>query len=59
MTVSYGDSSATATLDHGWFVAAGILNQQVTRAPHIKGYDAAGKLVYDSDTDSTYERTLP
>ncbi|WSP86792.1 hypothetical protein OG289_17515 [Streptomyces sp. NBC_01235] len=59
VTVSYGDSSATATLDHGWFVAAGILNQQVTRAPHIKGYDAAGKLVYDSDTDSTYERTLP
>ncbi|MGW2044559.1 hypothetical protein ACWCPF_05160 [Streptomyces sp. NPDC001858] len=59
VTVSYGDSSATAALDHGWFVAAGILNRQVTLAPHIKGFDAAGKLVYDSDTDSSYERTLP
>lgn len=59
VTVSYGDSSATATLDHGWFVAAGILNQQVTVAPHIKGYDASGKLVYDSDQDRTYEKTLP
>ncbi|MGW0943413.1 hypothetical protein ACWD4O_12810 [Streptomyces sp. NPDC002623] len=59
VTVSYGDGSATATLDHGWFVATGILNRQVTLAPHIKGFDAAGKLVYDSDTDETYERTLP
>lgn len=59
VTVSYGDGSETATLDGHWFVAAGMLNQQVTLAPHIKGYDTAGKLVYDSDTDSTYERTLP
>ncbi|MFI1027328.1 hypothetical protein [Streptomyces sp. NPDC020951] len=59
VTVSYGESSATATLDHGWFVAAGILNRQVTVAPHIKGFDATGRLVYDSDTDETYERTLP
>ncbi|WP_234311892.1 hypothetical protein [Streptomyces griseus] len=59
VTVSYGDSSATAVLDHGWFVADGTLNQQVTLAPHIKGYDAGGKLVYDSDNDKTYERTLP
>ncbi|MFE9623223.1 hypothetical protein [Streptomyces sp. NPDC006527] len=59
VTVSYGDSDATATLDGGWFVAAGILDQQVTLAPHIKGYDAAGKLVYDSDEDETYEKTLP
>ncbi|MFF3498007.1 hypothetical protein [Streptomyces sp. NPDC003247] len=59
VTVSYGDSSATAALDHGWFVAAGVLGRQVTAAPHIKGYDAAGKLVYDSDTDATYEKTLP
>ncbi|WP_425248104.1 hypothetical protein [Streptomyces sp. NEAU-NA10] len=59
VTVSYGDSSATAALDHGWFVAAGVLNQQVTVAPHIKGYDASGKLVYDSDTDKSYEKTLP
>lgn len=60
VTVSYGDGGpVTAALDHGWFVAAGILNQQVTVAPHIKGYDAAGKLVYDSDHDKSYERTLP
>jgi hypothetical protein len=59
VTVSYGDSDATATLDDGWFVAAGILNQQVTLAPHIKGFDSSGKLVYDSDTDRTYEKTLP
>ncbi|WUV20564.1 hypothetical protein OG352_14335 [Streptomyces sp. NBC_01485] len=60
VTVSYGDGDpVTAALDHGWFVAAGILRRQVTLAPHIKGYDAAGKLVYDSDDDKTYERTLP
>jgi hypothetical protein len=60
VTVSYGDGGpVTAALDHGWFVAAGMLNQQVTVAPHIKGYDAAGKLVYDSDDDKSYERTLP
>ncbi|MCQ9130606.1 hypothetical protein [Streptomyces hilarionis] len=59
VTVSYGGSRATAVLDGPWFVAAGMLNRQVTLAPHIKGYDAAGKLVYDSDTDSTYQRTLP
>ncbi|MFF3938048.1 hypothetical protein [Streptomyces phaeofaciens] len=60
VTVSYGDAAAvTATLDHGWFVAAGTLEQQVTLAPHIKGYDTAGTLVYDSDDDRTYERQLP
>ncbi|WP_329409685.1 hypothetical protein [Streptomyces sp. NBC_00704] len=59
VTVSYGDSRTTAVLDGEWFVAAGTLNRQVTLAPHIKGYDTAGKLVYDSDTDSTYQRTLP
>ncbi|MGV9272228.1 hypothetical protein [Streptomyces griseosporeus] len=59
VTVSYGDSSAEAVLDHGWFVASGTLHQQVTKAPHVKGYDAAGKLVYDSDRDKEYEKTLP
>ncbi|SER79988.1 hypothetical protein SAMN04487983_102291 [Streptomyces sp. yr375] len=60
VTVSYGDGDpVTAALDHGWFVAAGILRQQVTLAPHIKGYDTTGKLVYDSDDDTAYERTLP
>ncbi|GAB7108290.1 hypothetical protein JCM4814A_66040 [Streptomyces phaeofaciens JCM 4814] len=60
VTVSYGDAAAvTATLDHGWFVAAGTLEQQVTLAPHVKGYDTAGTLVYDSDDDRTYQRQLP
>ncbi|MCF4138246.1 hypothetical protein L1856_18280 [Streptomyces sp. Tue 6430] len=59
VTVSYGGSDVTATLDEGWFVAAGVLDRQVTRAPHIKGYDGAGALVYDSDRDGSYDRTLP
>ncbi|MGI5375281.1 hypothetical protein ACQEV2_13735 [Streptomyces sp. CA-251387] len=57
--VSYGDSSSEAALDHGFFVASGVLNQQVTVAPHIKGYDAGGRLIYDSDDDKYYQRTLP
>ncbi|MEU1184909.1 hypothetical protein ABZ464_46300 [Streptomyces sp. NPDC005820] len=60
VTVTYGDSTADpAVLDHGWYIAYGTLNEQVTQAPRIMGYDAAGKLVYDSDTDKTYDRTLP
>ncbi|MFJ3302205.1 hypothetical protein ACIPSA_03625 [Streptomyces sp. NPDC086549] len=59
LTVSYGDSSGEAVLDHGWFVATGLLHQQVTKAPHIKGYDAGGKLLYDSDHDKDYMNTLP
>jgi hypothetical protein len=59
VTVSYGDSDATATLDGRWFVAAGVLDEQVTLTPHIKGFDTAGKLVYDSDTDERYAKALP
>lgn len=59
VTVSYGDSSAEAALDDGRFVASGVLNEQVTLAPHVKGYDADGKQVYDSDEDKYYQRTLP
>jgi hypothetical protein len=60
VTVSYGDAApVAATLDHGWFVAAGMLDRQVTLAPHVRGYDGSGKLVYDSDTDGTYHRRLP
>ena len=59
VTVSYGGSTSEAALDHGWFVASGTLNQQVTLAPHIKGYDNTGKVVYDSDNDSGHEKTLP
>ena len=59
VTVSYGGSTSEAALDHGWFVASGTLNKQVTLAPHIKAYDRAGKSVYDSDNDAGYEKTLP
>lgn len=59
VTVSYGGATSEAVIDHGWFVASGVLNQQVTLAPHIKGYDADGKLVYDSDEDTAYQKTLP
>ncbi|WP_406354933.1 hypothetical protein [Streptomyces sp. NBC_00658] len=58
VTVTYGSSTSEAALDHGWFAATGILEQQVTAAPRIKGYDAAGKLVYDSNQDKFYAKTL-
>ncbi|MFF0094109.1 hypothetical protein ACFYSF_29685 [Streptomyces canus] len=56
VTVSYGGVGGEAVLDHGWFVASGTLTQQVTRNPHIKGYDKGGKLIYDSDDDKTYQQ---
>ncbi|HEY8982366.1 MAG TPA: hypothetical protein VIU15_22615 [Streptomyces sp.] len=60
VTAQYGDSAPVeATLDHGWYIAAGTLHQQVTRAPRLKGYDSRGTLVYDSDKDPGYESTLP
>ncbi|MEU6066028.1 MULTISPECIES: hypothetical protein [Streptomyces] len=59
LTVSYGDSTAEAALDHGWYAAGGLLHQQVTKAPRVKGYDADGRLVYDSDHDKTYAKELP
>lgn len=58
VTVSYGDTTAEAALDHGWFIAAGVLEQQVTRTPRIKGYDAKGTQIYDSDQDPTYQKTI-
>lgn len=59
VTVSYGGRTSEAVLDDGWFVASGLLTEQVTLAPHIKGYGADGELVYDSDDDQHYQRTLP
>ncbi|MEU0425407.1 hypothetical protein ABZ235_17665 [Streptomyces canus] len=56
VTVSYGGSTSEAVLDHGWFVAAGTLTAQVTRNPHVTGYDTGGKLIYDSDEDKTYQQ---
>ncbi|MFG3149733.1 hypothetical protein [Streptomyces sp. NPDC048243] len=59
VSVSYGGATRQAVVKHGWFVASGVLRRQVTVAPRIKGYDAAGKLVYDSDQDKYWARTLP
>ncbi|MDQ0760695.1 hypothetical protein [Streptomyces canus] len=56
VTVSYGGAESEAVLDHGWFVASGTLTREVTRNPHIKGYDKGGKLIYDSDEDKTYQQ---
>ncbi|MEU9372708.1 hypothetical protein AB0D94_02860 [Streptomyces sp. NPDC048255] len=59
VTVTYGGTTVEAALDHGRFVATGILERRVTKAPQIKGYDAEGTLVYDSDQDKFHEKTLP
>ncbi|MEU3555709.1 hypothetical protein [Streptomyces fragilis] len=59
VTVEYGGESEEAVLDDGWFVAAGELDRQVTLSPRVRGYDAGGKLVYDSDRDRYHSRTLP
>ncbi|MFL5996126.1 MAG: hypothetical protein ACJ736_17790 [Streptomyces sp.] len=56
VTVSYGGVSSEAVLDHGWFVASGTLTEQVTRNPHLKGYDKDGKLIYDSAEDKSYQQ---
>ncbi|MFG2457882.1 hypothetical protein ACGFWE_12540 [Streptomyces sp. NPDC048523] len=56
VTVSYGGASSEAVLDHGWFVASGTLTEQVTRNPHIKGYDKTGRLIYDSAEDTSYQQ---
>ncbi|MGR4879325.1 hypothetical protein ACIPUC_07830 [Streptomyces sp. LARHCF249] len=59
VTVSYGGATAEAALDHGWFAATGILERAVTKAPRIRGYDAEGTQVYDSDTDKSYDKPIP
>ncbi|MGW0600779.1 hypothetical protein ACWD11_27150 [Streptomyces sp. NPDC002776] len=59
VTVSYGGATSEAALDHGWFAASGVLNEQVTVAPRVKGYDADGTLVHDSGQDTSYAKTLP
>lgn len=59
VTVSYGGTAVEAALDHGWFAATGILDRPVTKAPRIKGYDAQGKQVYDSDQDRAYDKPIP
>ncbi|MFE9565125.1 hypothetical protein ACFYM0_28885 [Streptomyces sp. NPDC006487] len=59
VTVSYGGTPVEAALDHGWFAATGILDRSVTKAPRVKGFDAQGKQVYDSDQDKAYEKSLP
>ncbi|MEV7616851.1 hypothetical protein [Streptomyces sp. NPDC089799] len=59
VTATYGNATVEAALDHGWYAATGVLNSPVTKAPRIKGYDAQGKEIYDSDRDNTYDKPLP
>lgn len=59
VTVSYGGATVEAALDHGYFAATGILERSVTQAPRIKGYDAQGKQIYDSDQDKYYNKPIP
>ncbi|MEU6340418.1 hypothetical protein ABZ883_05625 [Streptomyces sp. NPDC046977] len=58
VTVSYGGVTEEATLDHGYYAASGILTEPVTSAPRVRGYDAAGTLVYDSRQDTAYEQKV-
>ncbi|MGW1765406.1 hypothetical protein ACWCQL_15210 [Streptomyces sp. NPDC002073] len=58
VTVSYGGATVDAAIDHGWFAATGILERAVTKTPHIVGYDAQGKQVYDSDRDRQYQKEV-
>ncbi|WP_327307030.1 hypothetical protein OG730_29225 [Streptomyces sp. NBC_01298] len=59
VTVGYGGTTYEGAVDHGWFAATGILDRSVTKAPRVKGYDAQGKQVYDSDQDKVYDKSLP
>lgn len=59
VTVSYGGATAEAALDHGYFAATGILERPANQAPRIKGYDAQGTQVYDSDQDKYYDKPIP
>ncbi|MFD8075277.1 hypothetical protein ACFV3E_21835 [Streptomyces sp. NPDC059718] len=55
VTVSWGGVTRQAVLDHGYFVATGVLAAPEDSLPHIQGYDAAGKRVYDSREDKGYQ----
>ncbi|MFJ4983874.1 hypothetical protein ACIP9H_08800 [Streptomyces sp. NPDC088732] len=58
VTVSYGGVTEEAALDHGYYTATGILTESVTSAPRVKGYNAAGTLVYDSRQDTAYQQKV-
>lgn len=58
VTVSYGGVTKEAAFDHGYYAVTGILTKPVTSAPRVKGYDAAGRLVYDSRQDTAYDQTV-
>ncbi|MEU1536594.1 hypothetical protein ABZ461_00435 [Actinacidiphila glaucinigra] len=55
VTVSWGGVTQQAALDHGHFVATGVLTASEDSLPHIQGYDAEGKRVYDSTQDKGYQ----
>jgi hypothetical protein len=58
VTVSYGGATQDAFIDHGYFVTSGTLRAQPSQAPVVKGYDANGKLVYDSQKDKFYDKSV-
>jgi hypothetical protein len=58
VTVTYGAQTVPAIIDRGYFVATGTLRTQTTKAPVVKGYDAAGTLIYDSTKDQFYDQLV-
>ncbi|RKN07537.1 hypothetical protein [Streptomyces radicis] len=56
VTVTYAGETEEAALDTGYYVAAGMAEQEAEGAPVVVGYDAEGEVVYDSREDATHGR---
>ncbi|RBM11692.1 hypothetical protein [Streptomyces sp. PT12] len=56
VTVTYAGETEEAALDAGYYVAAGMGEQEAEGAPVVVGYDADGEVVYDSREDATHGR---
>lgn len=52
VTVTHAGVTEEAVLEAGYFVAAGLGQERTEKPPLVRGYDAAGSLLYDSATDS-------
>ncbi|MER7759760.1 hypothetical protein [Streptomyces sp. NPDC097619] len=59
VTVEYGGSTVEAAVDHGWYAATGVLAHGAAATPRVRGYDAGGRELYDSDRDVSYQKELP
>jgi hypothetical protein len=51
VTVEYAGATEEAVLDAGYFVVAGLAQEQPSGQPVIKGYGADGALLFDSGED--------